>query len=222
MTELLAKNESKGSGGLQTAPVAVAEIDVQQLPALSSPSQLVARSIVPYMHYGVRKLGRSGVIGIALCAFSAALLISSVMPLRQQVALQENELADARALHRQKPDVARSGSRAGTVDQLVRNFPSRDDLPEVLRQIVVVAGAAGLALETGSYEVTGTEADSIDRYRLKLPIRGTYPEIRQFIENTLAALPAVALESMQVQRNEVADSIVSADLQFAVLVRNQP
>ena len=53
-------------------------------------------------------------------------------------------------------------------------------------------------------------------YRITLPVRGTYPSIRQFIEKTLAAAPPVALESLHLARNEVADSAVDAEISFVI------
>jgi hypothetical protein len=87
-------------------------------------------------------------------------------------------------------------------------------------QIVTVAAAAGLTLDRGNYEFMATESGEVSRYRLDLPVRGSYPQVREFIENTLAAVPVAALENMRVERNAVADRTIAADLQFAVLVRS--
>lgn len=220
MNELPTKNELKVAVVPKTAPVA--EIDARRFLGVPTSPQLAAKFVVPFMHYGARKLGHLGVIGVAICIFSGATLVSSVLPLREQIGSQELELAHARTLHAQQREAHPERGRTQTADALTGRFPGKNDLPQVLRQIVTIAGAAGLTLEKGSYEIAATDADSIVRYRLSLPIRGTYPQVRQFIENTLTAVPTVALESLQIQRNEIADSVVTADLQFALLVGNHP
>ena len=181
-------------------------------------TQLSVSSIVPYARYGAQKIGPAGIVGLSLCIFSIVAFLSANGPLRESIATQESALEGARVAAGNQRVSRDRNDPAADVRQLVSQLPSRNDLPQILGQIVTVAAAAGLSLERGSYEFTTTESGSISRYQLDLPVRGSYPQVRQFVENTLATVPVVALESMRVERNDVSNQSISAELQFAVLV----
>jgi hypothetical protein len=182
----------------------------------------IVASLVPFANYGAQKLGHLGVIGISVFLFSLVAMISANLPLHQQISSQSVELEGARAAAGGRNRSGQRETEAGTAQRLVDELPTQNDLPQILGKISSIATEAGMALERGSYEFSATESSSISSYRLSLPVRGSYPQVRKFIEETLAAIPVVALESMRVDRNDVSDQFVIADLEFAVLVRNVP
>jgi Tfp pilus assembly protein PilO len=92
----------------------------------------------------------------------------------------------------------------------------------VLAKVVTLATAAGLQLDQGNYEFTQSKKGQVSRYRLTLPVRGTYGQVRKFVDGTLASVPAVALESLKLERKEIASDQIEADLQFAVMTRSAP
>jgi Tfp pilus assembly protein PilO len=108
--------------------------------------------------------------------------------------------------------------QSASAQRLVDELPSRNDLPQVMGQIATIAATAGLTLDRGNYDFAPTDSSLVARYSLRLPVRGTYPQVRQFVENTLAALPVVALESMRFERSDIAEQSIEADLEFAILV----
>lgn len=187
-------------------------------PKVSVLTRLSGSSLIPYARYGAQKIGHAGIIGLSFLIFSIATFFSANSPLREQILSQTAALEDARDLAGSQQNTGGSGDPAGTAQELIKELPSRDDLPEIMGQIVTVATAAGLTLDRGNYEFTATESGDVSRYRLNLPVRGSYPQVRAFIENTLAAVPVAALESMRVERNQVSDQTIAADLKFAVLV----
>jgi Pilus assembly protein, PilO len=177
--------------------------------------------MVPYARYGAQKIGPIGVIGLSLCIFSLATLFSTNGPLHQQVSSKTIDLESARQIasganRDELPDM-----QAASAKKLVNELPSRNDLPQIMGQIVTIAAASGISLERGNYDFSTTDASDVARYSLSLPVRGTYPQVRQFVENTLAAVPVLALEGMRFERNEVAEQSIAADLEFAVFVGGQ-
>lgn len=178
--------------------------------------------LLPYANYGAQKIGRLGIIGIALCLFSIAATISANRPLHDQVAAQAVELENMRASAADGESPGRETNQQIDKREVVDELPARDELPRYLGEIVSIAATTGLSLDRGDYEFSDTQSSAISSYRLTLPVRGSYPQVRQFIEETLAAIPVVALESLRVERNTVSDQIIAADLEFAILVRNEP
>ena len=59
------------------------------------------------------------------------------------------------------------------------------------------------------------------RYRMSFPVTASYPKLREFMDRTLLALPAVAVEGLRVERKNVGDDTVDAELKLAVYVRSE-
>jgi hypothetical protein len=216
MNELQVKHESQDA----STPImaAVSPETASKLPQSRSATGLARSSLIPYARYGAQKLGHAGIIGLSLLIFSIVSFFSTNAPMRDEVSSRAADLENARALAGQQQHSGTRAAGSGPAAQIVSHLPSRNDLPQIMGQIVTVATASGLALDRGSYEFTPTESGEVSRYRLTLPVRGNYPQVRQFIENTLAAVPAAALEGMRIERSEVSNQVIAADLQFAVLV----
>ncbi len=198
--------------------------ELPDTPSLASRSRSLARrlaaGVVPYLSHQAHYVGRVGVIGVALLVFVIVCFLSANSPLRQQVAALRSELAQA-----QQDQVTRSGSgRNLTPDARLQAFvgslPARSQLPAITEQIIAQASAAGLVLDQGNYDFTVTHSGTIVRARLSFPLQGTYPSIRQFVNGTLAAIPGAAVDGLRLERKTIGLAQVSANIRFAVFLRN--
>jgi hypothetical protein len=57
------------------------------------------------------------------------------------------------------------------------------------------------------------------RYQMKLPVRGTYRQLRQFIEQALAQLPSLALDGVEFRREAVGAAGLESGVEFSLYVR---
>lgn len=174
-----------------------------------------ARGLVPYVDYGVQRLGRSGIVGLALLIFSVGFVLSTNAPLRTEQ--QSLRAAVERVGGRISGPVA---TPTAQLNSFVRSLPRQEDLPRVTAQLFDQAKSAGIELERGTYELLPAHSGQLARYRISYPVKGTYPAVRQFIDGALLVAPAVALESMRVERPNVADPRIEADLRFVVVLRS--
>jgi hypothetical protein len=162
-----------------------------------------------------------GLLGLALLAGAAAFQLAGVRPLQRQAAALESE-ADALA--------ARLGSR-GTVlpratprNQLVNFygfFPAIDSIPDVLGEVQQAARNNGLLLEKGEYRLTQEREFPVGRYQITLPVRGSYPQVRGFVNDVLDAVPAAALEDLAMKREAAGDPELEARVRFTLFVGAQ-
>ncbi len=207
---------------VESAPLLTVEKQPEaQLPGSAAILSLVRESVsamIPYISYGANRLGKTGIIGVSLLICSAITFVSGNLPLRQQLATQAAELDSARTLAVDR----RSGNLADTPQQeaakFVKSLPTARDVPGIIAGIVAVAATAGIELERGSYELLSADADAISRYQMSLPVTGGYPEVRKFIEDVLASVPAISLENMRIERDAVSNRVIAADLKFAILL----
>ncbi|MCC7199290.1 MAG: type 4a pilus biogenesis protein PilO [Gammaproteobacteria bacterium] len=165
------------------------------------------------------RVDRLGGTGLALLTASAVLSFSTLLPLRHQVQGLRDEVTSLEAAA--QSGNGRPASQAMQASALLSKLPTRSDLPAVLSGVLAQATAAGLKLERGTYEFTPAKSGQIARYRVTLPVSGTYGQVRRFVEGTLATLPAVALEGLRLEREGIASERLSANLQFAVMVRSE-
>ena len=93
-------------------------------------------------------------------------------------------------------------------------LPSRSDMPEVLRQLFDEARRARLSVDTARYEVSGAKSGGLVRYQIAFPIVGPYPQIRAFLDSTLASMPAVAVTDLLLERKSVSNAEVEAQVRM--------
>jgi len=180
-----------------------------------------ARSLAPYANYAAQRLGAFGVVGVALVAFSAVAMLSANGPLREQLA--SDNAALARTTLAPDATAQTSASPQGQMHAFLRQLPTRDQLPGLMSQIVAVSATKGVELEQGKYELVATAKNgALARYRMVFPVVGNYPQVRGFIDASLAAVPAMSLDGLRLQRRNVGDGVVTADIDFAVFVRTTP
>jgi len=199
-------------------------LQVPMMPATnhSAVARLIhgARSVVPYANYTAQKLGKPGIVGVALSFFSIAVLVSTNLPLREQIASDTATLQQLENGSDQASVTAAISTPQMQFETFLDELPTREELPALMGQIVVASTSTGVELEEGHYElVAAGKAGHIARYRLKFPVVGSYPQVRGFIDRALVAVPQMSLDGLSLERGDVADGVVTAELDFAVFVR---
>jgi hypothetical protein len=189
-------------------------------PAVARRTQLrarlraAARQIVPQLQYQLTRLGAAGQAGLAALTASAVIVVSALVPAHQAL---QNLTADlARARHE-----SAGANPAQAAPRLIHSLPTRSQMPTVLAQVYAEAKGAGVSLDSGRYTFTPAKSGAFARYELEFPVKGRYPDIRAFVDRTLTALPAAALEKLHVERKTIGDATVNADIGLVVYVRSE-
>ena len=77
-------------------------------------------------------------------------------------------------------------------------------------------------LETGEYAWLQTGTERLARYRITLPVKGTFKQVLGFMDIVLKDNTTLALENAAFKRDKVDDEAVEAKLVFIVFVDTQP
>jgi hypothetical protein len=80
------------------------------------------------------------------------------------------------------------------------------------------AQAANLELLQGEYRLETPRA-GMPAYRITLPIRGTYAQIRQFVGTALKDMPGASLDALRFERKRVGDPQLEAQVRMTVYFR---
>src|SRR6202521_102769 len=166
---------------------------------------------LPRATWTISRTGRPGVVGIALLLAAALFLFSTHLKVAAEVEALRADLAVAQ--WQARTVAADKGAEPATA---MRALPARTDMPAILRQLFNKATQARLAVDTGKYDVNATGGTGVVRYQIAFPVTGPYPQIRTFIDATLAAMPAVALSDLALDRKSIGDANVEAQIRMTV------
>ena len=203
-----------------TAQTSASEpVSAQLTPAanrsLSRRLQQVAVRTIPLALYKIGQMGPAGVAG--MLATTAAVIIGAVGVVSIHNAT--DSLAAQIAGLQQHPNAApRIEDGLGKV---ITALPTRDQMPVVIEHVLQQAGLAGVALDTGHYAYSPPKTGSVGRYELEFPLKAEYPNVRNFINRTLTAVPSAGLDKLRIERKAVGDTLVNADVRFVVFVRSE-
>jgi Tfp pilus assembly protein PilO len=107
---------------------------------------------------------------------------------------------------------------ARELDRFHTQFPAVTAIGEQLEQIHRLARASGLELTQGEYRLERPNA-GLWPYRVSLPLRGSYAQMRVFIAAVLLELPAVAVDALRFERKRASETRLDAQLRFTLYVR---
>lgn len=175
----------------------------------AKPASRPAARIQDWLAWGLARLGWPGWAGAGLLLAAGFMLISGVVPMEQEAA-RLSQRADRLAL---RPPVAPKAER-------VRDW--REDLPSDqegyarLARLFGAASRAGLNLAEGSYREVRDAKLGLTRLSITLPVAGSYGAIRGFMAQALNQEPALALESLRISRDAIANTELNADLRFTL------
>ncbi len=157
-------------------------------------------------------LGWPGVAALGVLASILPFYLSAVRPLQahlDEVRLSVERQAGQDALDGRAEEGARRGP-AGQLAEYYRFFPPVRSAPQWLEKLVALAESRGLSLDQGEYHFEPDKVGQLVRFRMTLPVKGEYPQIRSFLADLQAGLPVVALEKVQFERQNIADPAVEA------------
>jgi len=174
-------------------------------------------ALLPHVSRQVQILGRTGVAGAALIVFALAFFFGANSPLQSQLAEMQSTLDAAQTSNASLP--ATAPAPQSELKAFMTRLPTRAELPTLTGQIVAQAASAGISLERGTYDFTITSSGQLVRARMSFPVHGRYPDIRHFIDGTLAAVPGAAVDALRFERKSVGDTEIDADVRFAIYLR---
>ena len=201
-------------GAAERPPASPGRVDA---PALRRIVGRLGNEWLPRAAWTISRTGRPGLAGIALLLTAAVFLFSTHLPVAADVEALRADLAAAQA----QPRTAASDRVADSATAM-RALPARTDMPAILRQLFNKASQARLAVDTGKYEIGAMKSSAVVRHQITFPVTGPYPQIRGFIDATLATMPAVALSDLVLDRKSIADGNVEAQIRMTVYTRSAP
>lgn len=161
--------------------------------------------------------GAAAVAGASLLLGCAVFAACVVAPQDERLAHSRAAAASAKA-RPQSPAVSAISGAESELAKFYRYFPARSSTNDLLEKIFAVASAHGLVLEQGEYQLQHEQEMRLTRLGIVLPVKGSYPQIRQFISQAMRDVPNLSLDGITYTRPRVEDATVEAQVRMTLFV----
>lgn len=171
------------------------------------------------LHERLLGLGRAGLAALLVALLALLLALAGVLPQWQAVrALQASE-ADAQVqvqrVQRGEVKVAAKPEHQA-LDSLRQQLPGQPQASELIERLYRLASDERISLARGEYALGIDPKTQLARYQIILPVRGSYPQIRGFLQALLGQLPTLVLEDLELQRKRIGDSELNGRLRMTL------
>lgn len=95
---------------------------------------------------------------------------------------------------------------------------AESDVSLLLQLITQIAQAKGLSLAQSEFQSVPEGQAGLKQLQITLPVRATYVQIRQFIQETLRQLDGVSVDQISIKRENVGQNQVEARLKLSLWI----
>ena len=159
-------------------------------------------------------LGPAGIAGLGMLVFCVPFYFSALVPVEREVAKR-----GAAAAQRTRLPVQAVSAPDGVaeLERFYRRFPTLDGLQGELEAVYAHARASKLQLSQGEYRLE--KGAGLAAYRVTLPVRGSYGQLRQFVGRVLKDMPTASLDAVRLERRKAGDVQVEAQVRLTIYLR---
>lgn len=163
----------------------------------------------------LRAIGAFGVAGLGVLFACLPLYFSALQPAERALAALQASSAQRRipgmvpvALDSHEAELA--GFQA--------LFPPLERSTDELERLYRLAHAAGLELMQGEYRF-GKRTAGLVPYRVALPVRGSYAQLRTFVGSVLTRMPTASVDGLRFERKKSGESQLEAQVRLTLHLR---
>ena len=182
------------------------------------PNHLIQIFKYKFRQFFWQTLGWKGLAGLLLIIGSVSYFIIVAAPKAQQ--LQQLHLKVAAVKANPKQNVSnRTNNDPSDITRIFYDvLPTQTEASSKISEILRVATDNGLVINKVEYEQP-LSASPLIQNQIKLPLTGSYMQIRQFINQVLNTLPSIALNDISLKREDIATDSVDAQIQFTLYLQ---
>jgi Tfp pilus assembly protein PilO len=174
--------------------------------------------LVQRIQYLLRQSGWQALVGLALVIASLSYWQIIVAPQAQQFQRLQKKLAAIEAMPKHGESNQSQQDQLSSTKVFYDALPIQTEANNKISTILRVATDNGLVVNKVEYDQS-LSALRIVQYQIKLPITGSYLQIRQFINQVLNSLPCIALSDIRLKRDDIGTDIVDAQIQFTLYLQ---
>ena len=166
----------------------------------------------------VEALGTAGVVGVALLVFAATLYATAVAPLAQERARLQAEAEPHAATPEDErfPPWRAEARSPNSSRRSTRSSRRRRARPTGSARSTRRRKPRASCSQSGEYKLERSPDSRLARYQITLPVTGSYAQLRGFVGQVLADVPAAALEEITLRRESVSSPRLDARIRLTL------
>ena len=172
----------------------------------------------PWCLYQLRQLGWQGLLGIGLVVGSLAMLFLMIYPIIQHTKNSDARILKMQQYVQQHPMTLKPAKQLNFEQQFYDLLPAQNEANRKVAQMLDAVEQIGLTVNNVEYSAQ-PYSDAMIKYQIKLPVQGTYIQVRQFINLVFEALPTVALNNVDFRRDDIGSDTIQTNLYFTLYLR---
>jgi pimeloyl-ACP methyl ester carboxylesterase len=161
-----------------------------------------------------------GLVGALLLLGSAGYGLGMLRPMHEETLTMQARAQKAERLAEdvRKGKASAPQTAAGRRDQFYATLAPQEQVTQYVDRIYAAATAEGLMLMHGEYAGADLPKAGLARYRIVLPVKGSYGQLRRFITAATTAMPGLLLDDLNLQRQNVADPQIEARVHLSLFL----
>lgn len=164
----------------------------------------------------LHSLGPLGIAGAGLLLCCAAFYLGAVKPAETEVVAQRE--AAQRLKSRSPRVVVTAEHRRENLRRFFGLFPSTESIPAELEKLWGGATKHQIALQQSEFRLE-SDNSGLSRYRVTLPVKASYVQLRQFINFILQETPTISIDDLRFERKKVEESQLDAQIRLTLYLR---
>ena len=163
-----------------------------------------------------RLLGPCGILGIGIALLCAVFYITAVMPAETELKAQQDASRRLKSRTPYKPLPV--DARADDLRRFYTLFPPTGKISQEAQKLWIIAAEYKIDLQQGEYRLEAGSPGLV-RYRITLPIRASYSQIRQFIGFILKEIPTMSIDGLRFERKKISETQLDAQIRLTLYFR---
>ena len=158
----------------------------------------------------------------ALCLLASVMCLLLVPAWQGQLQTLQSGLQQAQVATQQHntPAAPALSQDQRNLEAFLANLGDAKHAEQELQSLFAMARGLEIGLPQGQYKMACEDTALFCNYRVQFPVKGTYSQLRTFIEEFLQVMPALSLDELSLKRETVADDELEARLGMTLVVRN--
>jgi len=159
-----------------------------------------------------------------ILAGSIGFYVGAILPMRHalvETTQRAHDLQQNADSMQQASSMAARKAPAGQIEEFDAYFPVENTAPDTLELMMQDAAKVGLVPKQAEYRVIKTNPGEVLSYQLTLPLKGTYPQLVDFISNILPKVNNVSLDNIVFQRQKIGDAQPDSTLMLTLYLRRE-
>lgn len=157
-------------------------------------------------------LGPAGIAGLGVLFFCVPFYFSALAPAEKEL----ERRSASKVLPVQERNIGNDAS--AELERFYSRFPPVDRLGAEMQALYAHARASQLRLMQGEYRLE-SQTGGLAAYRVTLPVRGNYAQLRQFVGRVLTHMPTASLDAVRFERKKAPDPQIEAQLRLTIYLR---